>query len=145
MGNGINKVFLLGNLTADPELLGDGDRKRLKLGVATNEFYKDKQGAHQERVDYHKVTMFGSRAEPLSRLLHKGSKVLIEGRVQTRKYEKDGQTKYFTEVLARDLYFTEPPRADLPTAVRASPVRASPVRASPVRAKHLAPVHTAVV
>lgn len=101
----MNKVILIGNLGAGPELKfapsGDGI---LKLRLATTERFKDKNGDKQEKTDWHTVVMFGKRAEALNKLLQKGSRIAIEGRIQTRSWEdKDGSKRYATDVVANDL------------------------------------------
>lgn len=107
MSQGFNKVMLFGNLGADPELRGaDGGTRVLSFRVATTEIYFDKNQQKQERTEWHQVALFGPRAEPLSRLLHKGSRVLVEGRLQTSSYDKDGSKRYKTEVIATDLFLS---------------------------------------
>jgi single-strand DNA-binding protein len=104
MSNGINQVTLFGNLGATPELrftsLGT---PILKMRIATNDAYYDKDKKLVERVDWHDVAMFGARAEPLSRLLNKGDSVVIAGSLRYSSYEKEGVTRYRTEIVARDL------------------------------------------
>jgi single-strand DNA-binding protein len=105
MTQGLNKVMLFGNLGADPELraIASGGHV-LSFRVATTEVWFDKQQQKQERTEWHQVALFGARAEPLARLLHRGSRVLVEGRLQTTSYEKDGSKRYKTEVIATDLF-----------------------------------------
>ena len=105
MTQGLNKVMLFGNLGADPELraIASGGHV-LSFRVATTEVWFDKQQQKQERTEWHQVALFGARAEPLARLLHKGSRVLVEGRLQTTSYDKDGSKRYKTEVIATDLF-----------------------------------------
>lgn len=97
--------MLFGNLGADPELrsIASGGHV-LSFRVATTEVWFDKQQQKQERTEWHHVALFGARAEPLARLLHKGSRVLVEGRLQTTSYDKDGSKRYKTEVIATDLF-----------------------------------------
>jgi single-strand DNA-binding protein len=97
----INKVILYGNLTKDPELkaLPSGSSV-CNFSLATNRVYKDAQGVKQEAVDYHNVVVFGPSAENVAKYMKKGSALWVEGRLQTRSYEKDGQKKYVTEVVA---------------------------------------------
>jgi len=104
MTQGLNKVMLFGNLGANPELRSTATGTHvLSFRVATTEVYFDRQQQKQERTEWHQVALFGARAEPLSRLLHKGSRVLVEGRLQTTSYDKDGSKRYKTEVIATDL------------------------------------------
>ena len=104
MAEGLNKVMLLGNLGADPELrVSAGGDPILKLRLATTENYLDRNNARQERTEWHQVTMFGKRGEALSRFLKKGERVFVEGRIQTSSYEKDGEKRYRTEVVATNV------------------------------------------
>jgi len=97
--------MLFGNLGADPELRNTaGGSHVLSFRVATTEVYFDKQQQKQERTEWHQVALFGARAEPLAKLLHKGSRVLVEGRLQTTSYDKDGSKRYKTEIIATDLF-----------------------------------------
>jgi single-strand DNA-binding protein len=97
----INKVILYGNLTKDPELkaLPSGSSVT-SFSIATNRTYKDAQGVKQEAVDYHNIVVFGPTAENVAKYMKKGSALFVEGRLQTRSYDKDGQKKYITEVVA---------------------------------------------
>ncbi|AKT39230.1 single-stranded DNA-binding protein [Chondromyces crocatus] len=107
MSDGMNKVMLLGNLGADPELRYTASGvPLLSLRLATNETFLDRQREMQERTEWHNVVMWGSRAEPLSRLLSKGDCVLIEGSLRTTSFDKDGLKRWRTEVVARELRFT---------------------------------------
>jgi single-strand DNA-binding protein len=104
MTQGFNRVTLFGHLGADPELrMTNGGTYVLSFRVATTEVYFDKEQTKQERTEWHKVALFGARAEPLSRILSKGSSVLVEGRLQTSSYEKDGSKRYTTEVIASEI------------------------------------------
>jgi single-strand DNA-binding protein len=103
----INKAFIYGNLTRDPEsrALPNGTPVT-SFSVATNRVYKDKNGAKQESVDYHNVVVFGRQAEIVTQYLRKGSGVFVEGRIQTRSWDdKDGTKKYRTEIVADTIQF----------------------------------------
>jgi single-strand DNA-binding protein len=105
MTQGLNKVMLFGNLGSDPELRNTtAGAHVLSFRVATTEVYFDKNQQKQERTEWHQVALFGARAEPLARLLHKGSRVLVEGRLHTSSYDKEGSKRYKTEVIANDLF-----------------------------------------
>jgi len=103
-GKSLNKAQIIGNLGRDPEVkfLPSGQAVA-NFTVATNEQWQDKDGAKQERTEWHKVVFFGKLAEIIGQYLSKGQKDFIEGRLQTRNYEKDGQKHYITEIVGRDL------------------------------------------
>lgn len=103
----LNKIFIVGNLTRDPELrtLPSGTPVS-SFGVATNRVWKNQQGERQEEVQFHNVVVFGRQAETVSQYLTKGSLALIEGRIQTRSWEgKDGSKQYRTEIVAERIQF----------------------------------------
>ena len=112
MSDGMNKVMLLGNLGADPELrFTPTGTAVLNLRLATNESWLDKEGKKQERTEWHSVVVWGNRAEALAKILTKGACVLVEGGLRSSSYEgKDGVKRYKTEVFARDICLT-PKRA----------------------------------
>lgn len=106
MARGINKVILIGNLGADPEVRQTaGGSSVTTLSVATSDQWRDKQsGEMQEKTEWHRVVAFQRLAEIMGEYLRKGSKVYIEGRLQTRKWQgQDGQDRYTTEVVANDM------------------------------------------
>lgn len=104
MTEGLNRVMLLGNLTADTELRStSGGGAVLKIRLATNESYLDRNRQKQERVDFHSIVIWGKRAEALSRILSKGDRIFVEGRIQTSSYEKDGEKRYKTEIVASNV------------------------------------------
>ena len=105
MSNSMNKVFLLGNLGADPELKDFDGNAKMRFRLATSATWRDKaSGELKEKTDWHTLTMWGKRAEALAGILTKGSRVMVEGRLETRSYEADGTTKYVTEVKVDDLF-----------------------------------------
>lgn len=111
MTNGMNKVLLLGNLGDEPELRHFDGGAKLRFRLATSESWLDKKtGEIRERTDWHTVTLWGKRAEGLARVLAKGSRVMIEGRLETRSFEVEGVKRYVTEVNASELYFAGSPR-----------------------------------
>ena len=106
MARGINKVILIGNLGRDPETrYTQGGSAVTNLRVATAESWKDRQtGEQQERTEWHSVVCFARLGEIAGEYLRKGSKVYIEGRLQTRKWQdKDGNDRYTTEIVANDM------------------------------------------
>ena len=107
--SGINKVILVGNLGQDPEVkYTAGGAAVTTLSLATSESWKDKDtGSDQEKTEWHRVVLWRRLAEIAGEYLKKGSKVYIEGQLQTRKWEQDGQTRYTTEVVGRDMQFLD--------------------------------------
>ena len=107
--SGVNKVILVGNLGQDPEVkYTAGGAAVTTLSLATSESWKDKDsGQDQERTEWHRVVLWRRLAEIAGEYLKKGSKVYIEGQLQTRKWEQDGQTRYTTEVIGRDMRFLD--------------------------------------
>ena len=107
--SGINKVILVGNLGQDPEIkYTAGGAAVTTLSIATSDSWKDKEsGMDQERTEWHRVVLWRRLAEVAGEYLKKGSKVYIEGQLQTRKWEQEGQTRYTTEIIARDMQFLD--------------------------------------
>src|SRR4051812_834939 len=102
----VNKVILIGNLGADPELkYTPSSRPLCNLRIATTDVFKDKSGQKQERTEWHRVTVWGDQAENCSKYLAKGRSVYIEGKLQTRSYDKEGQKHYATDVVADRVVF----------------------------------------
>lgn len=106
----INSVNISGNLTRDPELrVTTTGTNVLSFSVAVNDRRKNSQtGEWEDAPNFVDVTMFGSRAEALSRFLHKGSKVAIEGKLRYSRWERDGQTRSKLEVVANEIEFMSP-------------------------------------
>lgn len=105
MAEGLNRVMLLGNLGADPELrMTSGGQAVLKLRLATSETYLDKNRARQERTEWHNVVIWGKRAEALAKILTKGTRIFVEGGLRTSSYEdRDGNKRYRTEVVSTNI------------------------------------------
>ena len=106
MASSLNRVTLIGNLGADPELkyLASGNAV-CRFSVATSESWKDKNtGEAREETEWHRVTMWGKLAEIANQYLHKGDKVFIEGKIKTRKWQdQSGNDKYSTEINADNM------------------------------------------
>lgn len=104
--SGVNKVIIVGRLGKDPEMKTIGQGQTVtKLVVATSENWTDKQGQKQERTEWHNINVWGRSAENCSKYLSKGSQVYVEGRLQTRSWEDNGQKKYMTDIVATTVQF----------------------------------------
>jgi single-strand DNA-binding protein len=105
--SGVNKVILVGNLGNDPELRTIPSGSSVcEFRMATNESWKDRNGQRQERTEWHRIVVWGNRAEVCSKYLSKGRQVYLEGRLRTRSWEdKDGNKRYTTEIVANDVQF----------------------------------------
>lgn len=137
MARGINRVILIGNLGGDPDTryLPNGNAVT-NLTLATSDSWKDKQsGQMQERTEWHRVSFFGKIAEIAGQYLRKGSKVYIEGRLQTREWEKDGIKRYTTEVVvdmggSMQMLDSRSDNAGAPTQRTQQPARSSAPKAN---------------
>lgn len=106
MARGINKVILVGNLGNDPEInFGTSGNAIVNITVATSESWKDKNtGQKADKTEWHRVVMFNRLAEIANEYLKKGSKVYLEGKLQTRKWQdKTGADRYTTEIVANEM------------------------------------------
>lgn len=103
MSEGLNRCCFMGNLVADAELRQTSGDVVLNFRLACSESYKDRDGQRKERTEYVTLALWGKRAEALAPLLTKGRQVYAEGSLRTRKYEKDGETRYVTEVNVREV------------------------------------------
>jgi len=105
--SGINKVILIGRLGRDPEVRYTPDGAAIaNFSIATSEEWKDKtSGEKKERTEWHRIVAFRKLGEICGEYLSKGRQVYVEGRLQTRSWEKDGVTRYTTEIVASDVQF----------------------------------------
>ena len=108
MADGLNRVMLLGNLGADPELrFTQSGQAVLNLRLATTESYLDKDKVRRERTDWHSVVIWGKRGEALAKILTKGSSLFIEGSIRTSSYDdREGNKRYKTEIIANNVVLT---------------------------------------
>lgn len=118
---GVNKVILVGNLGNDPEVKTMTNGQAVaNLSLATSETWKDKNtGEDQERTEWHRVVCFRRLGEIAGEYLHKGSKVYIEGKIQTRSWDdQNGQKRYTTEIIADNMQMLDSKgeRSDTPSA-----------------------------
>lgn len=143
--NGLNKVMMIGNLGADPELRVTGSGTAvLNLRIAVTTTYLDRDNTRQERTEWANATVWGKRGEALSKFLAKGSRVYIEGELRTDSYEKDGEKRYATKVNVSELIMldgkkggeserSQGGRAEHPQGRQAAPARAP--AAAPARSQ----------
>ncbi len=142
--SGINKVILIGNLGADPEIrtTPSGDAVAT-LRIATSETWKDKQtGERMERTEWHRVILWRRLGEIAQQYLHKGSKVYIEGKITTRKWtDQSGQDRYTTEIQGNELQMLDSRPADAAERPRdnAGSGRTAGTTRTPVETKAPAP------
>lgn len=106
----LNKVFLLGRLGQDPEMKYTANGHAMTtFSMATNRYWTDDSGEKQEKTEWHNVKAWRRQAEIANEFLRRGSLVLVEGRLETSKYEQDGVTKYFTAIVADNIQL--PPKS----------------------------------
>lgn len=142
MARGVNKVILIGNIGKDPEIRYTPSGLAVaNLTLATSEVWKDKQtGENQERTEWHRIVMYQRLAEIAGEYLRKGSKIFIEGRLQTRKWQDktSGMDRYTTEIIADSMQMLDSKGSsqneahhDTRTATPAAAVNASAASAAP--------------
>jgi single-strand DNA-binding protein len=104
---GVNKVILVGNLGADPEVrFSQGGQAVCNFRMATSESWKDKDGAQKERTEWHRIVVWGKLAELCGEYLKKGRQAYVDGRLQTREWtDKENRKQYTTEVVANSVVF----------------------------------------
>lgn len=133
MARGINKVILVGNLGADPEIrhMPSGGAVA-NLRIATSEFWKDKQtGQQQERTEWHTVVLFNRLGEIAGEFLKKGAKVYIEGSLRTRKWQdKNGQDRYTTEIVGNEMQMLDSRNGEAQNTASAPPSNGAENKAS---------------
>lgn len=102
----LNKVLLYGNLTRDPELKAlPSGQQVASFGLATNRSFKNRDGQQQEQTEFHNIVAFGRTAEVMGQYLKKGRPIFVEGRMQTRSWDKDGVKQYRTEIIVDTFQF----------------------------------------
>lgn len=119
----VNKVFLVGRLTRDPEIRTTSSGQSVaSISMATNRFWKDKNGQKQDQTEFHNVILWGRLAEITGQYLVKGQECFIEGRMQTRKYTaKDGTERRVTEIIAENMQLGSRPQGGGSNAGYSSP------------------------
>lgn len=123
MKNFVNQVQLVGNLGMDPEMISFASGSNLvKLRIATNQSYKDKEGQYNKITEWHTISAWGSLAERMASSLSKGQQVLISGKLENRSWEdNDGNKRYITQVKAHDFALLEST-----TSVKSQPIKPLP-------------------
>ncbi len=114
MSRTLNKVMLIGNVGKDPDVnFTPSGVKVAQFRMATSETWKDKDGAIQEHTDWHTVVAWRGLADIVERLIHRGSRIYVEGKIQTRTYDdKEGQKRYVTEIVADNILLLDPKRSE---------------------------------
>ena len=128
MARGVNKVILVGNVGADPEIkhMPNGNAVA-NVTLATSDSWKDKtSGQSQERTEWHRVVFFNRLAEIVGEYVRKGSKLYIEGRLQTRSWEQDGVKRYTTEIVAGEMQMLDSKNSANPTGSAGTTTGAGP-------------------
>jgi single-strand DNA-binding protein len=136
----INKVFIYGNLTRDPELKSTPSGAQVaQFSVATNRVYKDRNGAKQEEVQFHNCVVWAQQADTLCRYMKKGSAIFVEGRLQTRSWDgKDGTKQYRTEIVVENFQFGPKATGGAPSDFGGAPrTSAAPSQAPAAQAPEL--------
>ena len=132
----VNKVVLVGRLTRDPEIRNTPSGQTVaSLSLATNRFYKDKNGQRQDQTEFHNIVLWGRLAEIAGQYLTKGQECFIEGRLQTRKYTgKDGIERRTTEIVAENMQLGSRPQggAQRPAGTYNSPAPAASQTSQPI-------------
>lgn len=123
--SGVNKVMIIGRLGQDPEMKAVGQGSTVtRLSVATSENWVDKGGQKQERTEWHRIVVWGKLAEICGKYLAKGRQVYVEGKLQTRSWEDNGQKKYSTEIVASTVQFLGSGNAEAGAGTNAGPAQA---------------------
>lgn len=127
MSNGVNKVILIGNLGQDPDVRATTSGLAVvNTSLATNIKWKSREtGEQNERTEWHRLVFFGRLAEIAGQIMHKGAKVYVEGRLQTRQWEREGQKQYTTEVVVENFEMLDS-RGSADGQARPAPERAAP-------------------
>ena len=125
---GINKVILVGNVGKDPEIRHIETGSVAKFPLATTERYKNKAGERTEKTEWHNISIWSPLSEIVEKYVHKGSRLYIEGRLQTRSYEDSaGNKRYFTEIVGREMLMLDSRSdSDTPYSSAQAPTEATP-------------------
>ena len=103
MARSLNKVSLIGYIGSDPEIRATSSGTRVaKLSLATNRKWKDSSGQEQEKTDWHRLTVFGKAVDIVEQWVKKGDRLYVEGRLEYSQTERDGETRYWTDIIVSD-------------------------------------------
>ena len=128
--NSLNRVSLIGNVTAQPEIKETpSGQKVASFSLATNRTYKDASGEKQDQAEYHNIVVWGKLADITEQYITKGKKLYIEGRIQTRSWDSDSGKRYKTEIVGESLLMLSGGDAQTPTPTKqkASPAMADEI------------------
>jgi single-strand DNA-binding protein len=105
MSRSVNKVILIGNVGAEPEIRSTGAGTRIaKVSLATNRTFSDRSGQQQDKTEWHRLTFWDKLAEVVERYVHKGDRLYVEGRIEYSQTQDDqGNVKYWTDIVVRDM------------------------------------------
>lgn len=128
----VNKTFLLGSVGRDPEVKEINGTKYASFTLATNESYKDKNGDRQTITDWHNIVCWRNTADIVERFVKKGSQLFVEGKLRTRSWEKDGEKRYVTEVIADNIQLLGKKEDSAPTATAPQKFDPHSVKSTPI-------------
>ena len=104
MSRSLNKVTLIGNVGSEPEIRATASGARVaKFSLATNRKYQDRGGQQQEKTEWHRLTIFGKLVDIVEQWVKKGDRLYVEGRLEYSQSEKDGQTRYWTDIIVQEM------------------------------------------
>lgn len=122
----LNKAIIVGNITKDPELkkLPNSDNSVCSFSIATNRVWYDKNSKEKhEQVEFHNIVAFGNMADNIAKFTRKGHQLLVEGRLATRSWEKDGKKNYRTEIVVESFQFGAKPKDGKTTQPETKPMQ----------------------
>ena len=120
MARGLNKATLIGNLGADPETRQVGETNVTSLRIATSETFKDRSGEQQERTEWHRLNLWDKLSDIAQQYLKKGSRIYVEGKIETRQWDKDGEKRYSTEIRVQQMLMLDAKAEGQPVQVTSS-------------------------
>ena len=120
MARGLNKATLIGNLGADPETRQVGETNVTSLRIATSETFKDRSGEQQERTEWHRLNLWDKLSDIAQQYLKKGSRIYVEGKIETRQWDKDGEKRYSTEIRVQQMLMLDAKAEGQPVPVTSS-------------------------